>query len=326
MDISQQVDDYLRESIEYSLGLPVSKRTLELKIQSYEEEKRDGQEKCWNLKEKLAEKDKTIEGLKAESSMNAKAVKKFVEENRRLAMECDNLLSQCHKWEDECSLYDRDVQVLMDFGNEADEKAKVAESRVCYLEEELSRLTEELQVFKQKAVGQKVGTLADKESTEYLLIDTLLSTLTEKDEIASTAHSFLEANSGIDVCQEMLKVWDSLSPSTLELLALASEIKKLQNDKDLLWINLTTAEEEVTALFDENNMLDKENTKLTNLLQKERQLFDSGGKHSSESIKNYKRKSSPCPKENSPIEKKKTELSDPAGSPRQPLSPLLHNK
>ncbi|KVH98543.1 uncharacterized protein LOC112511731 [Cynara cardunculus var. scolymus] len=325
MDLPQEIDDYLRESIEYSLGLPVSTRTLELKLRSSEEAQRHSRDQCFYLKSKLMEKDKTIDRVRAEASMNAQAVKRFVEENQKLAMECDNLLSQCTKWEKECSLYDRDREALMDFGNEADERAKEAELRVHYLEEELSKLSEELQYFKQQSNVQKVGEPTDNESTEHLLIDALLSTLINKEEIASTAHSFLEANIGVDVCQKMLKRWDRLKPSARAVLSLASEVKKLQEDKDHLRINLTKAEEEVTVLFDENNVLDKENRRLMKLLQKERHLLDSGGKRSSASIKNHKRKSSPCPKESSPIEKK-IDFSDATSSPRQPLSPLLHNK
>jgi hypothetical protein len=80
--------------------------------------------------------------------MNAQALKKFVEENQKLALECANLLSQCNKWERECSLYDHDREALMDFGNEADERAKEAEIRVHELEEEVRRLSEELQFYK----------------------------------------------------------------------------------------------------------------------------------------------------------------------------------
>lgn len=80
--------------------------------------------------------------------MNAQAVKRFVEENQKLAMECTNLLTQCKKWERECSLYDHDREALMDFGNEADERAKQAEARVCELEEELKRISEDLQFYK----------------------------------------------------------------------------------------------------------------------------------------------------------------------------------
>ena len=52
--------------------------------------------------------------------MNALALKKFVEVNQKLASECAHLLSQCNKWEKECSLYDHDREALMDFANEAD--------------------------------------------------------------------------------------------------------------------------------------------------------------------------------------------------------------
>ena len=84
--------------------------------------------------------------------MNAQAIKKFVEENQKLAEECAELLARCEKFENECSLYDRDLEALMDFGNEADARAVAAESRVHYLEEELSKLTEEVQSFKQQEV------------------------------------------------------------------------------------------------------------------------------------------------------------------------------
>lgn len=89
--------------------------------------------------------------------MNAQALKKFVEENQKLAMECVNLLGQCKKWERECSLYDRDREALMDFGNEADERAKEAEARVCELEEDVKTLSEELQFFKYQFEAQLVN-------------------------------------------------------------------------------------------------------------------------------------------------------------------------
>lgn len=80
--------------------------------------------------------------------MNAVALKKFVDENQKLAMECSNLLAACNKWERECSLYDHDREALMDFANEADERAKEAEVRIRDLEEENKRLLEELHLYK----------------------------------------------------------------------------------------------------------------------------------------------------------------------------------
>ncbi|KAI7737412.1 hypothetical protein M8C21_014183 [Ambrosia artemisiifolia] len=73
-----------------------------------------------------------------------------------------------------------------------------------------------------------------------------------------------------------LLFYDLVSPH--HILALASEVKNLQKDKDMLRMNLIKAEAEVEALFDENNTLDEKYTRLTNLL-------DSEGIHSSGSMK-----------------------------------------
>lgn len=317
MDLPQETDDYIRESIDYSLGLPVSTDTLELKLRFSEETQRRLRDQYLYLKSKLKEKDEVIERVRVESSLNALAVKKFVEENQKLATECANLLNQCKKWEKECSLYDHDREALMDFGNEADHRAKEAESRVHDLEDELSKLSEELQFYKRQQVDEVTKTA----SMEHFLVDTLLSTLISKDNVASTAHSFLEANSGVEVCQKMLEIWERLKPSTHKVLALASEVKILLQEKDHLMNNLTTAEEEVKVLSEENDILDKENRRLVKLLQKERQVNDSGGKTGSASLKNNKRKSSP--RDSSPIEKKIDFIE--LGSPRHALSPLRHN-
>lgn len=47
----------------------------------------------------------------------------------------------------------------------------------------------------------------DDTSAEETLLDSLLATMFGKDEIASTAHKFLEAYSGIEACQKILKMW-----------------------------------------------------------------------------------------------------------------------
>ncbi|KAJ0695342.1 hypothetical protein HanOQP8_Chr10g0348581 [Helianthus annuus] len=156
MDLPQETDDYIQESIDYSLGLPVSTRTLELKLMYSEESQRQLRNQYLCLKSKLQEKDDVIERVRAESTMNALAVKKFVEENQKLASECSNLLTECNKWEKECSLYHHDREALMEFGNEADNRAKEAETRVRDLEQELTKLTEELMFYKQQSEGKQV--------------------------------------------------------------------------------------------------------------------------------------------------------------------------
>lgn len=319
MDLSQETEDFLRESVEYTLGLPVSTQTLQLKLRAAEEAQYHLRNQYLHLQSKLREKDEIIERARAEATLNAQALKKFVEENQKLAMECANLLGQCKRWERECSLYDHDREALMDFGNEADERAKEAEVRVHELEDEVKTLSEELQSYKYQYDEQSVGTSGEAAATEQMLLESLLASALGKDNVMSTAHSFLEANRGVDVFERMLSLWNSLRPSTQKVLALVAELTSLEKHKEHLRVNLDRAEEEVKVLFEENNILDEENKKLMRQLHRERNLHGSGGKHSgSVSSKGNKRKSSR--KMCSQVEKK-IDFGD-ADSLRQPLSPL----
>ncbi|PSS19577.1 Paramyosin like, partial [Actinidia chinensis var. chinensis] len=321
MDLSQEIEDYIRDSIDYSLGLPVSTNTLESKLRASEEAREHLRDQYLYLQIKLKEKDEVIERARAESSMNAQALKRFVEENQKLAKECTNLLSQCTRWEKECSLYDRDREALMDFGNEADERAKEAEIRVNELEGEIRTVTEELQFYKHHFGMHPVDSSAEGSAAEQFLLESLVTTLVGDNEVAQTAHAFLEANCGVDLCQSLLMKWNSVRPSTQKVLALAAEVKTLQKEKEHLRINLTRAEEEVNVLFQENKVLDKENKKLTRH-HKERWDPSSGEKHTgSASAKGSKRKSSP--KTCSPTDGK-IDFTD-VDSPRKPLSSLQHN-
>ncbi|KAI8550320.1 hypothetical protein RHMOL_Rhmol06G0096200 [Rhododendron molle] len=339
MDLSQEIDDYIKESIEYALGLPVSTQTLESKLNASEAACNRLRQQCLYLQTRLKEKDDVIDRSRAESCMNAQALKKFVEENQKLAKECESLLGQCRRWENECSLYDHDREALMDFGNEADERAKEAEVRVHELEGELRRVVDELQFYKHQcemqssggqtgvstAVAMMAASMVDSSregsAVEQLLLESLITTMVGNDEVTSTAHAFLQANSGVDVCQKLLNTWNSLRPSTRKILALAAEVKTLENDKEHLRFNLARAEEEVKVLFEENEVLHKENKRLLRH-QKERCHPGSSEKRTgSASAKGNKRKTSPLT--SSPIEGK-INFGD-GDSPRKPLSPLLHN-
>ncbi|KAF3677511.1 putative myosin heavy chain-like isoform X2 [Capsicum annuum] len=339
MDLSPETEDYIRESIEYSLGLPVSTQTLQLKLKASEESLIRIRNQYLALHAKLKEKDETIERTRAESSMNASALKKFVEENQRLAVECSNLLAQCKRWEKECSLYDHDREALMDFGNEADERAKEAEIRVHDLEEEVRKLSEELHFYKCQyetqvelvsltfsdepyqsvdalnfawksskvvevlqwlAFIRQDDTATDDASVEQNLLANLLETVIDRDDAASTAYAFLEGYSGIEVCQRLLTKWKRLRPSTQQVISLVAEVNTLQKDKEHLRINLHKAEDEVNVLFEQNNVLEEANKRLIRLYQKEKHTPGSGGKPSSG--KGNKRKSSP--KISSPVEGK----------------------
>ncbi|KAA3453898.1 spindle pole body protein pcp1-like [Gossypium australe] len=278
MGIPQEIDDYMKRTIDDSLGLPISTESLQLKLRSSEETQRRLREQYLLLLSKLKEKNQIIERSKAEANMNAVALKRFVQENQKLAAECANLLSQCNKWEKECLLYDRDREALMDFGNEADERAKKAEIRVHELEEELGKLNEELRFYRHRYESQGIDSSSEGATEEENLLESILAALICKNEITS-GRAFLEANTSLESCLRLLKMWNRLRPSTQKILTLAAEVKTLKKDKEHLRINLSKAEEEVKILFEENNILDEANKRLLRQSREEKNLHDSGGKH-----------------------------------------------
>lgn len=52
----------------------------------------------------------------------------------------------------------------------------------------------------------KVDSFKDATSMEQSLLNTLIASLMNKNEVAKTASAFLEANSGIETCSELLKL------------------------------------------------------------------------------------------------------------------------
>lgn len=61
MDLPQEVDGYIKESIDHTLGLPVSAQTLELKLRCSEEARRRLRDQYSLLLAKLKEKDQALE-------------------------------------------------------------------------------------------------------------------------------------------------------------------------------------------------------------------------------------------------------------------------
>ncbi|XP_077219535.1 uncharacterized protein LOC143853700 isoform X2 [Tasmannia lanceolata] len=346
MDLSSDLDEYIHESIEYSLGLPVPHKTLESKLCASENSRNHLEELIFLLQDRLKEKDTKIEQSRAEASMNAQALKKYIKENQRLDSECVGLVSQCAKWENECLLYDRDREALMEFGNDAEERVKEAETRVLEAEERSRRLLEDLNYYRNEceihmandsrattelhALRHRIDELEctrlqgchtdtdclscpqcsslEKENQELrshllstrigggssgvgttldgTLLDSLISSMLTKvdttrpvmDEISLNARSYLEAHTGVKSCQMLLKLWESLKPSTKNILALAAVVESLRNDKEHIRINLHRAEEEVKELFEENSLLDEENKRILRQCNRQRHLQGSSGK------------------------------------------------
>lgn len=321
MDLPSEVENYIKETIDHALGLPVSVETLELKLRVSQDSQRRLAHHCDALQSKIKEKEQLIERSRAEATMNAQALKKFVDENRKLATECLYLSGQCEKWERECSLYDHDRDALMEFGNEADQRAREAENRVHELEEEVRRLSDELQFFKHEHEMKKVDLSSDGRDLEDNLLELVLPTCNCYERVTS-AHAFLETSIDQDSSQKLMKMWNCLKPSTQKTLSLAAYVKAVEKDCEHLRVNLQRAEEEVKLLYEDNMLLDKENKKLLKRYQEDKTQHSGDKQANSESAaKSNKRKS--CPKISIPIEE--TNIINEADSTRQPLSPLQHN-
>ncbi|XP_021743631.1 uncharacterized protein LOC110709712 [Chenopodium quinoa] len=322
MELPQELDNFIKNSIDHTMGLSLPNECLKLKVQSLETSNHLLRNQYLSLLSKLKQKEQALELAKGEACMNAQAIKKFVEENQKLAAECANLANQCSKLERECSLYDHDREALMEFGNEADERAKEAEIRVSELDEELKQITEEVNYYKHQCEMLSADSSKDGTLTEQKLLNTLVASLVNKNEVAKTASAFLEANNGVETCHALLNTLNSLRPETLNILSLAAHVRTLQKDKEHLTINLHRAEEEVRVLFEENHVLDDENKRLLKLYKSEKKHANSGGKHdSSAKTKNNKRKTSPVT--SSPVDRK-IDFND-FDTLRCPLSPLKEN-
>lgn len=68
MDLSPDLDKYIHESIAHTLGLPVSSKTLELKLAATEEARNHLQNQIFRLEEQLKEKDQKLDGSRVRVS------------------------------------------------------------------------------------------------------------------------------------------------------------------------------------------------------------------------------------------------------------------
>ncbi|XP_038979927.1 uncharacterized protein LOC120110056 [Phoenix dactylifera] len=108
-----ETDEYIRESIENLLGLPIADKNLRLKVLTSEDARRRLQDQIFVLEERLKEAEKCVEQYKAEATMNAQGLRRCIEEKE--------MVNHCAKLEKECSLYERDLERAME---SCDELAK----------------------------------------------------------------------------------------------------------------------------------------------------------------------------------------------------------
>lgn len=68
MNLSQEVDDYIKDTIDHSLGLPISMEALQKKLYTAEETQRQLREKYLTLVSRLKEKDHVIDRVRVSIS------------------------------------------------------------------------------------------------------------------------------------------------------------------------------------------------------------------------------------------------------------------
>ncbi|XP_013584381.1 PREDICTED: golgin subfamily A member 6-like protein 22 [Brassica oleracea var. oleracea] len=286
MDLPRDVDDYIKDTIDHSLGIPISIDALQNKLSAAQESQRRLREQYMSLVSRLKEKEQMIELARSEASINAQAVKKFVEENRELSGECEDLVKQCKKWERECFLYHQDREALMDFGNESDERARESESRVRELEEQVRTMSDVMK--KRKVESDKKLTSLEEEER---LVDSVLSSFVSEDEI-KFGRVFLEANIKD---RSLLSRWEELKPSTRKAVSLVAMVKRIEKEKECLILNLAKAEQEVEIVCEQNRELDEKNRKLLKQFSSSSYLQCSAERSKSKKRKSPKMMSSSSP-------------------------------
>ncbi|XP_064955351.1 uncharacterized protein LOC135607454 [Musa acuminata AAA Group] len=111
----------LSPGTEVSLGLPVSVESLSPKLLVSEDTRRRLQDQIFVLEDRLKESSKRLEQSRAESNMNAQGVRRCVEEKEVIVSQYADLVNHCRKLEEECSLYERDLERILE---SCDELAK----------------------------------------------------------------------------------------------------------------------------------------------------------------------------------------------------------
>jgi hypothetical protein len=131
-------EDYVRDSIHSSFGLPVSDRSVRLKLLASEDQRRRLQDQVFSLEEELRAAHRRIQLLKvippspfrcsiqgihllptdwiesnlqAEAAMNAAGLRRCVEDKEALAADYNDLATKSAK---ECALYERDLERAME--------------------------------------------------------------------------------------------------------------------------------------------------------------------------------------------------------------------
>eukprot|EP01018_Ginkgo_biloba_P029943 Gb_39565 [translate_table: standard] len=167
MGFPSELEEYVQESIAYTVGLPVSVKTLTERLLQAEEAQKDLRQQVRSLQQRLEDTQQKLDRTKAEANLNAQAVKKHVSENQKVAEEYRKLSDECTRLERECALYLHDREVFMEAADEAEERANEAEERAMEAEnkvEDLSREIEHLKLGMTQSTATKLKTAEELNS------------------------------------------------------------------------------------------------------------------------------------------------------------------
>ncbi|CAK9313048.1 unnamed protein product [Citrullus colocynthis] len=234
MSLPQEIDHYIKESIDHIIGLPISTKTLELKLLASEAKNQSLEAQCLSLQSKLNQHILATNSAKEEAKLNAQGLKKAIERNQKLSEENSRLVEQCKK-----------MKAFMNRGKLALDQAKETQIRVHELEDEVEELKLDLKFFKDQHQMHKF----QFSSMEEILAESALSQLIGETE--TSAGEFLLANIENDSCRRLLHLSRSLRPPTLRALSLAARIKALEKDNEQLQMLLYTAQGEAKLLSDQ---------------------------------------------------------------------------
>ncbi|KAJ3689202.1 hypothetical protein LUZ61_018366 [Rhynchospora tenuis] len=92
-EISPEIDDYIKESIEVSLGLPISDKNMQLKLMALEDTQHRLQSQIFELEDRLVL-------AKAEANLNAQGLMRSIKDKEKILSEYAELQEQHSKLEE----------------------------------------------------------------------------------------------------------------------------------------------------------------------------------------------------------------------------------
>ncbi|VAI52193.1 unnamed protein product [Triticum turgidum subsp. durum] len=245
-------EEYVRDSIEASLGLPVPDRSLRAKLAASEDLRRRLQDRVFALEEELHAAARRIDLLKVRPPLPPFPV-------RSVPFRIGGYLAAR-------SLAVRRNACLTD----RDGPVRCVQNESAMNAEGIRRCVEEKEAV--AAARDQLAAHAARLEKECGLYERDLERAMES-------------------CDELARESDDLRNRLRDAPDLTEQVQALQRDKEILKTNLNKAEEEVKLLFEENRALDEANKRLLCLLEKE-QKHRSERKHSASNSTKKRKSSS----------------------------------